>query len=71
MNRFFAAMLAAASVGGLLGCPPDDKRTPTPAASTACTSVGQQCEVSKGKLGTCVRDDACQGDACYRCQSQH
>ena len=55
----------------LLGCPPDDKKGPAPAAPKACEKVGQSCEYSPGKLGTCVQKDDCPSGACFVCQSQH
>jgi hypothetical protein len=56
----------------LLGCPPDDKKQPAPAAAAkACEKVGQSCEFSPGKLGTCVQKDDCKTDRCFDCQSQH
>jgi hypothetical protein len=55
----------------LLACPPEDKKAPAPASPTACAKVGQSCEYSPGKLGTCVTKDGCQGDGCFVCQSQH
>lgn len=64
-----AAVLGAALA--LLGCPPDDKRAPAPTPSGACAKVGQSCEYSPGKLGTCVQKDDCKTEACFVCQSQH
>jgi hypothetical protein len=56
----------------LLGCPPDDKKAPASGASTgACAKVGQSCEFSPGKLGTCVAKDDCATPPCFVCQSQH
>lgn len=56
----------------LLGCPPAEKKAP-PEGKAACAKVGQTCEYSPGKLGTCVTKDGCegQGPACFVCQSQH
>lgn len=65
----FLLYLATAVV--LLGCPPDDKKTPAPTAPTACEKVGQSCEYSPGKLGTCVHKDDCKTGNCFVCQSQH
>ena len=60
------------AVVALLGCPPDDKKkTPAPTPSGACEKVGQSCEYSPGKLGTCVQKDDCKTGACFVCQSQH
>jgi hypothetical protein len=36
-----------------------------------CKEVGQRCEVSPGKLGSCVVVDNCRGPSCFVCQSQH
>ena len=57
----------------LLGCPPagDEKGKKTPAPSASCSAVGQSCEFSPGKLGTCVSKDPCTGNDCLVCQSQH
>jgi hypothetical protein len=51
------------------GCP--ERNPAPPAAQAPCTQFGQRCEVSPGKLGTCVKRDDCAGDGCYTCQSQH
>jgi len=60
------------AVLALLGCPPDDKKAPVKAGTTgACEKVGQSCEYSPGKLGTCVQKDDCTAGACFVCQSQH
>jgi hypothetical protein len=57
------------------GCPPpkNDKEKSSPAQlSTPCSKVGQSCELSPGKLGTCVQKDDCKDPAgCFDCQSQH
>lgn len=52
----------------LFGCPPSEKKK-----TEACSKIGQTCEVSPGKLGTCVTKDGCTdpGPACFVCQSQH
>lgn len=41
------------------------------ATRNVCTTVGQRCEVSPGKLGSCVRRDDCAAGDCFVCQSQH
>ena len=42
-----------------------------PAPSASCKRFGDTCEVSPGKLGTCVqKKDDCVSD-CFVCQSQH
>lgn len=62
----------------LTACPPADQQaSPSPSGSAgaspdACTKVGQSCQVSAGKLGTCVQKDDCKDPAgCFVCQSQH
>lgn len=56
----------------MTGCPPDDKKAPVSSSPTkACEKVGQSCEFSPGKLGTCIVKDGCQGAGCFVCQSQH
>lgn len=70
------ARTALLSLGFILllvtGCPSarehaDENRD----VGAACTKVGQSCEFSPGKLGTCVQLDECASPPCYRCQSQH
>jgi hypothetical protein len=41
------------------------------APSSKCARFGQTCELSPGKLGTCVERTSCTGDDCLICQSQH
>jgi hypothetical protein len=65
------ALLLPVLSAALLGCPPDDKKTPVPTAAGACEKVGQSCEFSPGKLGTCVQKDDCKTASCFVCQSQH
>lgn len=56
----------------LPGCPPESRREPKGSEPAACTKVGQTCEFSPGKLGTCVqKDDCAPGQSCFTCQSQH
>ena len=77
-----AALLGLA----LVACPPADKAEKTDKADAAvkagapgttgpapCTKFGQTCELSPGKLGTCVVRDGCTEPpaACFVCQSQH
>jgi hypothetical protein len=51
------------------GCP---EQTSSPSEAKApCQQVGQRCEFSPGKLGSCVLNDNCQGPNCFVCQSQH
>ena len=54
----------------MLAC---EKKTTSeaPAKFAPCTEVGQRCEFSPGKLGSCVQRDDCQGKDCFVCQSQH
>ncbi len=60
-----ASFIACAACATLLcGCP-------TQAPPKPCARVGDSCEVSPGKLGTCVKRDECMGGTCLVCQSQH
>ena len=69
--------LGCVALGVLAGCPPtEQKASPSPSSSAssqaACSKVGQTCEVTAGKLGTCVQKDECSDPAgCFVCQSQH
>jgi hypothetical protein len=40
-------------------------------APKPCTKFGDSCEVSPGKLGTCIQREQCTGEHCLFCQSQH
>ncbi len=67
---FVLVLLPLALLG--LGCPPEGKREPAKTDTAACSKVGQTCEFSPGKLGTCVQKDECpSGQTCMVCQSQH
>ena len=65
-----ALMICAAT---LVACPPADKKNAEPTKAGACERMGQNCELSPGKLGTCVVKDGCMDPtpACLVCQSQH
>lgn len=54
-----------------LGCPERVSGGDGPPSLAACAEVGQRCEVSPGKLGSCVLIDGCRQGNCYVCQSQH
>jgi hypothetical protein len=55
----------------LLGGCPSKQDAPRPATDPkACAHVGQTCEYSPNKLGSCVQRDNCTED-CLVCQSQH
>jgi hypothetical protein len=73
MRALALLVLVSALAATLLACPPDDKKAPatTRAPSGACEKVGQSCEFSPGKLGTCVSKDDCGAPPCFVCQSQH
>ncbi|HEY4160148.1 MAG TPA: hypothetical protein VGM29_18675 [Polyangiaceae bacterium] len=53
----------------LWACP--GKSEHQPSALPPCTSFGQTCEFSPGKLGSCVQRDGCTQGNCFVCQSQH
>jgi len=64
--------LVAVTALMLLGCPPTaGEQKKAPAANAPCTKVGDSCEFSPGKLGTCVSQDDCATPPCFTCQSQH
>ncbi|OJY17485.1 MAG: hypothetical protein BGO98_00880 [Myxococcales bacterium 68-20] len=79
MFRF--SSLGLVSLLLVTGCPPGEKPSPSSSSSSSpnlvagqgkCTKVGQSCEVSPGKLGTCVQKDDCPDPGgCFVCQSQH
>jgi hypothetical protein len=71
MRALALLVLVSALASTLLGCPPDDKKAPAPTRTGACEKVGQSCEFSPGKLGTCVSKDDCSAPPCFVCQSQH
>ena len=54
-----------------LGCPERVSGGDEAPSLAACAEVGQRCEVSPGKLGSCVLIDSCRQGNCYVCQSQH
>jgi len=54
-----------------LGCPERVSESDAAPSLGACAEVGQRCEVSRGKLGSCVLIDGCKQGNCYVCQSQH
>lgn len=64
-----AALTLASLTLTMLGCP--EQTSAPPSAAAPCREVGQRCEVSPGKLGSCVLNDDCQGPDCFICQSQH
>jgi hypothetical protein len=52
-------------------CPQHVKEESSKEQFTPCTSLGQRCEFSPGKLGSCVQIDNCKSGSCFVCQSQH
>jgi hypothetical protein len=83
-SAFSSSLSIFGCVLGLAGCPPSTSTSGSADASAtepvnggrgaagACARVGQSCEVSPGKLGTCVQKDDCPGAGpCFVCQSQH
>jgi hypothetical protein len=63
------ALFGAALLVSATGC--HERKAGPPAPLPACAAVGQRCEFSPGKLGSCVQRDDCQGQNCFVCQSQH
>lgn len=68
-----AILFAAVASTALLACPPSSGSNGATDGGTkvGCSAVGQTCEVSPGKLGSCVQKDGCVGEGCFSCQSQH
>lgn len=64
LSLTFALLLVA-------GCPPASTKRGNDAGPAGCKSFGQSCELSPGKLGTCVSKDPCTEGDCLVCQSQH
>ncbi len=54
----------------LTGCP-EQMQSDKVAPAAPCRELGQRCEFSPGKLGSCVVVDGCKSDNCFVCQSQH
>ncbi len=53
------------------GCPSKASHQERPSGPRPCTKFAENCEISPGKLGTCVRRDDCSQGNCFVCQSQH
>lgn len=63
-------IVAAAVAIAVVGCQSNGSG-PAPASEPQrCTRIGQTCEYSPNKLGSCVLRDNCSQD-CLVCQSQH
>jgi hypothetical protein len=68
MRSFFFVVFAIVCVA----CAEPRATSSEAGALAKCARVGQSCEFSPGKLGSCVqRDDCAAGEACFVCQSQH
>jgi hypothetical protein len=63
-------LLVVPLIALLAACPEQDKSR-APAKLPACKELGQSCEFSPGKLGSCVQIDGCREGNCFVCQSQH
>jgi hypothetical protein len=63
-----ALSLVGTSVG-VLAC--EKVASEAPAKLGPCAQVGQRCEFSPGKFGSCVQRDDCHDKNCFVCQSQH
>jgi len=60
----------ACSIAALAGCQSPGNGAAPSTGPQKCTRVGQTCEYSPNKLGSCVLRDNCSED-CLVCQSQH
>jgi hypothetical protein len=65
-----AAVACLVAACGLAACE-EQASAPAEDLKAACKTVGQRCEFSPGKLGSCVVRDNCSGPSCFVCQSQH
>jgi len=64
-------ILAGVTLALLVSCQSRGSGGPAPSTEPQkCTRVGQSCEFSPNKLGSCVLRDNCSED-CLVCQSQH
>jgi hypothetical protein len=66
--------LVASLLGlALSGCPASGADRATDPAAQPCSTLGQACTFSPGKLGACVIKDGCDPskEGCFVCQSQH
>jgi len=68
LNVARCVALGVAAAG--LACPQQTSDAPADTRAP-CQEVGQRCEVSPGKLGSCVVRDNCRETNCFVCQSQH
>jgi hypothetical protein len=69
-QRLVTAVSRVAAALLLLGCP-EQTQSDQPPANAPCRDIGQRCEFSPGKLGSCVAIDGCRSGDCFVCQSQH
>jgi hypothetical protein len=67
-SKLLLTTVSAVVVLTLAGCP---DREPSKKAPEPCRELGQQCELSPGKLGACSYRANCTGVGCLYCQSQH
>jgi len=75
MARGNRGWMTAVFAGALLwtvgsGCKAGSNGAAPSTAPQTCTRIGQTCEYSPNKLGSCVQKDNCTED-CLVCQSQH
>ncbi len=70
MNRSQTWIVVAALA--LTACTMKEESSKPAPTSQPCRKVGDNCEVSPGKLGTCIQQDVCtKPEGCFVCQSQH
>jgi hypothetical protein len=70
LTRLLAAVCSLAALCSFAACE-EQAEAPTDDLKAPCKAVGQRCEFSPGKLGSCVVRDNCSGPSCFVCQSQH
>jgi hypothetical protein len=69
-HRILAGAAGAMALTLLIACPSPGSAPAPSSEPQKCTRVGQTCEFSPNKLGSCVLRDNCSQD-CLVCQSQH
>jgi hypothetical protein len=69
-HRILAGAAGALVLALFSGCQPRGSAPAPSGEPQKCTRIGQSCEFSPNKLGSCVLRDNCSED-CLVCQSQH
>jgi hypothetical protein len=70
MKNWRRPLSIVCSVAALAACQSPGSGPAPSSGPQKCTRIGQTCEYSPNKLGSCVLRDNCSED-CLVCQSQH